>query len=183
MTFVGYASGTKGYVFWNPAQHSFIVSRDVIFDKSVFPACREPGNHPVTPGDKMIVFLNLRFHFLLVWTVTSSHHHHSTNQTTSQNQNQNPLNSRHLHQLFYKLLVIRVHVTLQWEFLPGVHSDKGLVGMKVGRRITLRQKGLTIHLKSMLALDLMALTYLPATLTNLSLLTMMKQKWHSLTSF
>ena len=51
MTFVGYAAGTKGYVFWNPAQHSIVVSCDVIFNENVFPARKLPGNCPVTPGD------------------------------------------------------------------------------------------------------------------------------------
>ncbi|KAI0069639.1 hypothetical protein K474DRAFT_1680774 [Panus rudis PR-1116 ss-1] len=51
MTFVGYANGTKGYIFWNPAKRSLVVSRDVTFDENVFPARKEPGNHPVTPGD------------------------------------------------------------------------------------------------------------------------------------
>ncbi|TBU47018.1 hypothetical protein BD309DRAFT_552492 [Dichomitus squalens] len=51
MTFVGYADGTKGYLFWNPAKHSIVVSHDVTFNESVFPARKEPGNRPVTPGD------------------------------------------------------------------------------------------------------------------------------------
>ena len=52
MTFVGYAEGTKGYLFWNPAKRSIVVSRDVIFDENVFPARKDSGNLPVTPGDK-----------------------------------------------------------------------------------------------------------------------------------
>lgn len=51
MTFVGYADGSKGYLFWNPAKRSLVVSRDVTFDENIFPARKEPGNHPVTPGD------------------------------------------------------------------------------------------------------------------------------------
>ncbi|KAJ8463023.1 hypothetical protein ONZ51_g10516 [Trametes cubensis] len=51
MIFVGYEQGSKGYKFWNPATHSIVVSRDVIFDEESFPARKIPGNRPVTPDD------------------------------------------------------------------------------------------------------------------------------------
>ena len=51
MIFVGYESGSKGYKFWNPANRSIVVSRDVTFDEESFPARKLPGNHPVTPDD------------------------------------------------------------------------------------------------------------------------------------
>ena len=51
MIFVGYESGSKGYRFWNPANRSIVVSRDVTFDEESFPARKIPGNHPVTPED------------------------------------------------------------------------------------------------------------------------------------
>lgn len=53
MIFVGYESGSKGYRFWNPANHSVVVSRDVTFDKESFPAFNLPGNRPVTPSDNL----------------------------------------------------------------------------------------------------------------------------------
>jgi hypothetical protein len=33
MIFIGYESGTKGYIFFNPATYKLVVSRDVVFDE------------------------------------------------------------------------------------------------------------------------------------------------------
>ena len=41
MIFVGYEQGTKGYRFWNPANRSIVVSRDVTFDEDSFPARKD----------------------------------------------------------------------------------------------------------------------------------------------
>ena len=49
MTFVGYPTGTKGYLFWNRANRSIVTARDVTFDENVFPARTQPtpsGDEP-----------------------------------------------------------------------------------------------------------------------------------------
>ena len=51
MTFVGYEEGSKGYKFWNPQTRKIIVSRDVIFDESVFPAQDKNTGRRATPRD------------------------------------------------------------------------------------------------------------------------------------
>ena len=38
MVFVGYESGSKGYCLWNPKTRSIVVSGDVTFNESIFPA-------------------------------------------------------------------------------------------------------------------------------------------------
>lgn len=38
MTFVGYEPGSKGYRLWNPTTQTIVLSRDVTFDESSFPA-------------------------------------------------------------------------------------------------------------------------------------------------
>ena len=49
MTFVGYAEGTKGYMFWNPANRSIVTSRDVTFDENTFPARKNLPNNSSAP--------------------------------------------------------------------------------------------------------------------------------------
>lgn len=57
MVFVGYELGSKGYCFWNPATRSIVVSRNVTFDETDFPARRDTSNHrEVTPDNHPFPF-------------------------------------------------------------------------------------------------------------------------------
>ena len=49
MTFVGYELGSKGYRLWDG--HKVVVSRDVTFDESQFPARKDNSKRRVTPDD------------------------------------------------------------------------------------------------------------------------------------
>ena len=51
MMFVGYELGSKGYRFWNPSTRSIVVSCNVTFNETVFPACKDTSNRRVTPDD------------------------------------------------------------------------------------------------------------------------------------
>ena len=50
-TFVGYESGSKGYRLWNPSTRQIEVSRDVVFDETIFPARADTGTRRATPDD------------------------------------------------------------------------------------------------------------------------------------
>ena len=47
-TFIGYEPGSKGYRLWNGRTHSVVVSRDVIFDETVFPSRQAVEPAPAT---------------------------------------------------------------------------------------------------------------------------------------
>jgi hypothetical protein len=50
--FVGYAEGTKGWKLWDPSRHLVVVSSDVTFNETLFPACKDRlGNRHVTHDD------------------------------------------------------------------------------------------------------------------------------------
>ena len=50
-TFVGYEFGSKGYRLWNPTTRQVEVSRNVIFDETVFPAREDTGTRRANPDD------------------------------------------------------------------------------------------------------------------------------------
>jgi hypothetical protein len=50
--FVGYAEGTKGWKLWDPSRHLVVVSSNVTFDETLFPARKDLlGNRHVMRDD------------------------------------------------------------------------------------------------------------------------------------